>query len=62
MRNRFLLALAFIASLSIPTMTKADTFDDATARFAGLALKCVHQEYPNKIAHVLSGPEDARTP
>ena len=32
------------------------------ARFAGLALDCVHREYPNKIAHVLSGDEDARPP
>ena len=32
------------------------------ARLAGLALDCVHREYPNKIAHVLSGDEDARPP
>ncbi|MEM7233604.1 MAG: DUF2891 domain-containing protein [Planctomycetota bacterium] len=32
------------------------------ARFADLALSCVHREYPNKIAHVLSGVEDAKTP
>jgi hypothetical protein len=32
------------------------------ARFAGLALACVHQEYPNKIAHVLQGDADARVP
>jgi hypothetical protein len=31
-------------------------------RFASLALACVHREYPSKIAHVLAGPEDARTP
>ncbi len=34
----------------------------AAARFAQLALDCVHREYPNKIAHVLSGDEDARPP
>ncbi|MCA9713503.1 MAG: DUF2891 domain-containing protein [Myxococcales bacterium] len=32
------------------------------ARFAALALACVHREYPNKIAHVLHGPEDVRPP
>ncbi len=32
------------------------------ARFAGLALDCVHRQYPNKIAHVLNGDEDARPP
>jgi len=31
-------------------------------RFARLALACVHQEYPNKIAHVMSSDEDARPP
>lgn len=37
---------------------------DATAaeRFAGLALDCVHREYPNKIAHVLNSDADARPP
>jgi hypothetical protein len=31
-------------------------------RFATLALACVHQEYPNKIAHVLSSDADVRPP
>jgi len=31
-------------------------------RFATLALNCIHQEYPNKIAHVLLSDADARTP
>jgi hypothetical protein len=34
----------------------------AAARFAALALACVHQEYPNKVAHVLQGDGDARPP
>jgi hypothetical protein len=35
--------------------------DPAVAeRFAGLALACVAKEYPNKIAHVLSGDEDVK--
>jgi hypothetical protein len=38
-------------------------FDEtAAARFAALALDCVHKEYPNKVAHVLSGDQDARPP
>src|SRR5215470_5971657 len=32
----------------------------AAARFADLALACVHKEYPNKISHVLNGDDDAR--
>lgn len=42
------------------THTEVDA--DLAARFAGLALDCVHREYPNKIGHVLNGDEDARTP
>ena len=42
----------------------ADTGFDAAlaARFAKLALDCVHQEYPNKIAHSLSSDADAKPP
>ena len=41
----------------------APAFDAAAAaRFADLALACVHQEYPNKIAHVLSGDGDVKPP
>ena len=31
-------------------------------RFANLALSCVHQEYPNKISHVLQADGDVRPP
>ncbi len=34
----------------------------AVERFANLALACLHQEYPNKIAHVLSGDADVLPP
>lgn len=34
----------------------------AVARFAELALACVGREYPNKIAHVMSGDADALPP
>lgn len=38
-------------------------FDAAAAsRFAKLALDCVHQEYPNKIAHALSSDADVKPP
>ncbi len=37
--------------------------DEAAAgRFAALAMKCVHQEYPNKIAHTLASDADALPP
>lgn len=34
----------------------------AAERFARLALTCAHQEYPNKIAHVLQGDDDVAPP
>jgi hypothetical protein len=34
----------------------------AVERFAALALACVHQEYPNKIAHVLASDADVQPP
>jgi hypothetical protein len=37
------------------------TAEDA-GRFVSLALRCVHLEYPNKIAHVLNSDADARPP
>jgi len=39
------------------------SFDQAlAARFARLALDCVHQEYPNKIAHSLNSDADVKPP
>jgi hypothetical protein len=42
----------------------ADTvFDEAqAARFARLALDCIHKEYPNKIAHTLNSAADVKAP
>lgn len=41
----------------------ANAFDVATAsRFANLALKCLHSEYPNHISHTMDGDADARPP
>lgn len=58
-----LLLLASTAQSPAPAPTTPTTLDVATAgRFAGLALACVQQEYPNKIAHVLNGPEDIKAP
>jgi len=49
-----------IASTSSPP---ALSFDAAAAeRFAALALSCVTQEYPNKVAHTLESDADAKPP
>ncbi len=49
--------LPHLALLLVPALEPADA-----ARFAGLALNCVHREYPNKIAHVMNSGTDARQP
>lgn len=48
--------------LALPARAQPAPDAALAARFAGLALACVHKEYPNKLAHVLNGPADARTP
>jgi hypothetical protein len=53
----FLLAICFSSIESQASETSVPT-----AKFAGLALDCLHQEYPNKIAHVMSGDSDVGPP
>ena len=61
---------SFVHGLLVPSLIVASTamagaqpLDPATAdRFMRLALDCVHREYPNKIAHVLSGDGDVKPP
>jgi len=49
--------------LSAALASAPGTVDPALAeRFARLALACLHQEYPNKIAHVMASDADARPP
>jgi hypothetical protein len=48
--------------LPVPAIAAEPLDPGAAQRFAALALACVHKEYPNKIAHVLSGDADARPP
>jgi hypothetical protein len=57
------LAAALLATLPLGShAVAADLNAAAAARFARLALDCVHREYPNKIAHVLSGDADVKPP
>ena len=51
--------LAVSLCLSATALAQSET---AVSRFADLALDCVHQEYPNKIAHVMSGDQDVAPP
>jgi hypothetical protein len=55
-----MVAIAVLAAALAPAPGPLDPV--LAERFARLALACVHQEYPNKIAHVMSSDEDARPP
>ena len=60
------LPLALVGALAWAATGAAQTAPplpaSAVERFARLALACVHQEYPNKIAHVLNGDADVLPP
>ena len=62
--NRTMTAAALLAATATLCANRpAPTLDPAAAeRFAGLALTCLHREYPSKIAHVMSSDADARPP
>jgi hypothetical protein len=58
--------LLFLAVVRVSAASPSDpvaTLDAAaSARFAGLALKCLHDEYPNHISLTLNRDADARPP
>ncbi|HYB65183.1 MAG TPA: DUF2891 family protein, partial [Steroidobacteraceae bacterium] len=59
------LAVALCASgaaAAAPAAPAATLAPAAAERFAALALKCLHQEYPNHISHTLNSAADARPP
>src|SRR5437016_4901617 len=51
-----------LAAATPAAAARAPLDEAAAARFAALALKCLHQEYPNHISHTLGGDADARAP
>ena len=61
-------SLAVLATTLMPTTALSsggavsDLDVSAAARFAQLALDCVHKEYPNKIGHTMASDADARPP
>jgi hypothetical protein len=61
MRSSRLLPL-LVSFFAAPPILAQAVDPGLAARFAGLALACVHRPYPNKIAHVLQRDEDAVPP
>ncbi|MFT5768861.1 MAG: hypothetical protein ACI9H8_000819 [Lysobacterales bacterium] len=59
---RFLI-LIIVSVLALDVVqVRAETAPNSYDRYADLALACVHEEYPNKISHVMSGDLDVRAP
>src|SRR5215471_14818260 len=55
--------LALLTLVVTGGLMATSDFDQAqAARFAQMALDCVHKEYPNKIAHSLSSDADVKPP
>jgi hypothetical protein len=54
--------MSWAAAVAAANSSNAEIAMDpaAAARFAGLALKCLHAEYPNHISHTMDGDADAR--
>jgi hypothetical protein len=57
-----LMAAAPAQATAAPATPTQPLDPSAAARFAGLALSCLHKEYPNKIAHVMESDADALPP
>jgi len=58
-----MMRLAILEFLLCGGLVAAAVFDQAqAARFAKMALTCLHQEYPNKIAHSLNSDADVKPP
>jgi hypothetical protein len=56
------LALPLLAGAAVAARAAEPLPAAAVGRFADLALACVHQEYPNKLAHTLAGDADVLPP
>src|SRR4051794_39471844 len=46
----------------MPSPSNSRLTPQIASKFAGIALGHVTREYPNKLDHVLTGPDDARGP
>jgi hypothetical protein len=61
--RRAVVVLALVAGFAGSGWADGPALDAASVEsFAGLALACVHQEYPNKIGHVMSSDDDVDPP
>jgi Protein of unknown function (DUF2891) len=62
-RRRMATSALLLGVVTMSAVQAEEPLDAAAAgRFAALALACVHQEYPNKIGHVLQNDADVKPP
>jgi hypothetical protein len=61
MKRRILMSVVLFFAMSAQVCAQMQS-ETTVSRFAELALQCVHQEYPNKIAHDLAGDQDVGPP
>ncbi len=62
-RINFAAVLLLVAGTAVANDDRALPLDTSAAeRFAGLALKCLHEEYPSHISHTMDSDSDARPP
>ena len=57
-----MISITLVLPVASPASEVSAVVPGTAARFAELALDCVHREYPNKISHVLSSDEDVGPP
>src|SRR5512139_1909389 len=60
--TRTISVLCVLAAAAVGAAERPGLDSAGADRFAELALACVHQEYPNKIAHVLHSDADVKPP
>ena len=61
--NGVMIRLCLLGLVLCAALLADSGFDQAqAARFARLALDCVHKEYPNKIAHAMNSDADLKPP
>jgi hypothetical protein len=56
------MGMAVVAAMAQAQNLDGSLTSEAAGRFADLALKCVDQEYPNKLDHVMNGAGEVRSP
>ena len=53
---------ALVLFLAAPLLMAQSLTPDTASRFARLALRCIQQEYPNKLDHVINDSREVRSP